>query len=96
MTYNSFNWLLGQGLMKGGFAKLREVSVVYTLPQHWVRLFRASRGTVSVAGRNIATLWVAQRDLYGTKMHDPEVYIGPTQTMLPQMASLVTTLRLTF
>jgi hypothetical protein len=50
-----------------------------------------------VSGRNLATLWVEQKDMHGTKTLDPEIYAGgPVQTMLPVMASAVTTLRLTF
>ncbi|MBI4419806.1 MAG: SusC/RagA family TonB-linked outer membrane protein [Gemmatimonadetes bacterium] len=96
MALNQFGWLQGTEVMKGGFAKLREISATYILPQWLVGPLRASRGTFSLAGRNLATLWAAQKDAFGTKMHDPEVYIGPTQTMLPLMASVVTTLRLTF
>ena len=45
------------GLYNGAFAKLREVSVSYTLPTWWVRRLGASRSSVSVAGRNLMMIW---------------------------------------
>src|SRR2546427_370600 len=45
------------GLYNAAFARLREVSVTYILPGSWVRAFRASSGSVSVAGRNLMMLW---------------------------------------
>ena len=48
------------GMYDAGFAKLREVSATWTLPQAWVGAIGASRGSVSVAGRNLMMLWTAQ------------------------------------
>ncbi|MBI4420821.1 MAG: SusC/RagA family TonB-linked outer membrane protein [Gemmatimonadetes bacterium] len=45
------------GLYNGAFAKLREVSLTYTLPALLLRSVRASRGSVTVAGRNLMMLW---------------------------------------
>jgi hypothetical protein len=90
-------------LMKGGFAKLREISLTYTLPAGWAAGLRASRGTITVAGRNLATLWVAQREIFGVKVLDPEQRFGSEDTeisnfvraTLPQLTQLVVTVRLT-
>ena len=96
LAYDQTGYRFGAEFAQGGFVKLREVSAVYPLPNAWARMLRASRGSVSLAARNVATLWVAQGDIFGTKIHDPEVYIGPTQTMLPLLMSAVVTVRLTF
>jgi len=48
------------GMYDAGFAKLREVSATYTLPGSWVGRFGASRGSLTLAGRNMMTLWTAQ------------------------------------
>ncbi|MBI4421627.1 MAG: TonB-dependent receptor [Gemmatimonadetes bacterium] len=96
LAYDQTGYRFGAEFAKGGFLKLREISAVYSLPDRWARRVLASRASVSVAARNVATLWVAQPDIFGTKIHDPEVYIGPTQTMLPLLMSVVATVRLTF
>ncbi|HET9985330.1 MAG TPA: SusC/RagA family TonB-linked outer membrane protein [Longimicrobiales bacterium] len=97
-TLQKYGWLQQNvGIMKGGFTKLREVSADYSLPARWLSRIGASQGSISVSGRNLATLWVAQQDMFGTKTLDPEIYAtGQTQTMLPTMAAIVSTLRLTF
>lgn len=95
-AYDQLGYRFGAQFAKGGFLKLREIAVAYTMPNGIARWFRASRASVSIAARNIATLWVAQPDIFGHKIHDPEVYIGPTQTMLPLLTSIVATVRLGF
>ena len=40
---------------KADFAKLREVSVTYSMPDSWARAFRAQHASISVAGRNLHT-----------------------------------------
>jgi outer membrane receptor protein involved in Fe transport len=51
------------------FARLREVSLTYSLPQQWAALFRAGSASVTLAGRNLA-LWT------GYTGFDPEVVSG--------------------
>src|SRR5207237_4068763 len=52
------------------FMKLREVSVVYTLPDAWATALRTSQATVSLAGRNLHT-WTGYTGL------DPEaMFLG--------------------
>jgi hypothetical protein len=49
----------------GDFAELREVSLSYTLPPSLVDKMRASRATVSFAGRNLWTIWRQQTHTCG-------------------------------
>lgn len=74
------------------FAKLREISATYTVPQGWARRFGAGNASLTVAGRNLYT-WTGWTGL------DPEArYLEfPTeQNNLPQLTSFVTTINLTF
>lgn len=48
------------GMYEAGFARLRELSASVTLPDNWVARVGANRGSLSVAGRNLAMLWTAQ------------------------------------
>jgi outer membrane cobalamin receptor len=43
-----------------GFARLREVSATYTVPEPWLGRFGARRGSITVGGRNLLMLWTAQ------------------------------------
>jgi TonB-linked SusC/RagA family outer membrane protein len=94
------------GLMDAGFARLRTVSLSYDLPN--ALLMGATRGSITVAGENLAFLWRAQEDSYGAKWIDPELLpnrsgdIGVTgnytytQESWPQLARIRTTVRFTF
>ena len=66
------------GFFKAGFARLREVSLHYTLPTGWAEGLGASRAAVSVAGRNLALLWQEQKftDIGNSKIGDPEKVMG--------------------
>jgi len=81
-----------------GFAKLRELSVSYTLPDRYARMANATRAMISVSGRNLHT-WT---DYPG---FEPEaMFLGGTrggntsfeQTTLPQLTSWMVTLNLNF
>jgi len=65
-----------EGLAKGGFAKLREVSLTYTFPVSWANRMRAASVALTVAARNLAILWQEQKDVFGFKIVDPEVRTG--------------------
>ncbi|HEX8905409.1 MAG TPA: TonB-dependent receptor, partial [Longimicrobiaceae bacterium] len=81
------------------FAKLREVSLTYSLPETIARRAGASRASLSVAGRNLHT-WTNYGGL------EPEaMFLGGTrggnfgafeQTTLPQLTSWIVSLNLTF
>lgn len=60
---------LNYALSDAGFAKLREVSVNYTLPDRIARLVGATRGSVSLSGYNLAT-WTSFSGI------DPETTIS--------------------
>jgi hypothetical protein len=82
-----------------GFTNLREVSVSFTVPESWARALRASRATVSLAGRNLHT-WTGYGGL------EPEaMFLGGTrggdfsaweQTVLPQLTSWIVAVNLGF
>ena len=81
------------------FMKLREVSVVYTLPDAWATAIRASQATVSLAGRNLHT-WTGYTGL------DPEaMFLGGSrggnfsqweQADLPQLTQWIVTVNLAY
>ncbi len=102
LAYDRLGLTDATGFLDAGFAKLREVSGTYTLPPEWAGWLRASRASITVAGRNLATLWVAQRDIFGQPIPDPEVRTpssnlsGYVQTVLPPFSQVVTTVRLSF
>jgi TonB-linked SusC/RagA family outer membrane protein len=49
----------------GDFAELREVSLTYTLPAFLTDRVGVSRGTISLAGRNLWTIWQQQTHTCG-------------------------------
>jgi len=81
------------------FMKLREVSVVYTLPDAWATAMRASQATISLAGRNLHT-WTGYTGL------DPEaMFLGGSrggnfsqweQADLPQLTQWIVTVNLAY
>jgi TonB-linked SusC/RagA family outer membrane protein len=86
-------------IQDASFARLRELSASYTLPSSIAKTFRASRASITVAGRNLA-LWTDFKGL------DPEAsFNGGTrggafgqwdQNVLPQLRQFVTTFNLNF
>jgi hypothetical protein len=49
--WNEFDWWI----QRSDFARLREVSLEYTLPEEWAAKMGATGGTISFGGRNLAT-----------------------------------------
>jgi len=93
--------ILGQGIMKGGFAKLREVSVAYSFPHSWAARFGAEGTSVTIAARNLAILWREQRAVFGQIPVDPETrwpdeLSSFARNSMPQSAQLLVTVRVTF
>lgn len=89
------------GIMDAGFAKLRTVSATYTLPPRLAGLVGADDARVTVAGHNLATLWIAQNGRFGREVTDPEISdTDPlsmfTQESWPQSTSLDLVLRLSY
>jgi TonB-dependent SusC/RagA subfamily outer membrane receptor len=92
------------------FARLREVSANYTLPDFITSRMRASRASLSVAARNLGFLYRAQTTIAGVPVHDPEarglagggaeggagnVNLG-SNSNVPPLTSFVVTLRASF
>ena len=90
------------GFFDAGFAKLREVSATYTVPAGLASRFGASRASITVAGRNLATLWTAQEEIFGHRIPDPEIRTpssnlsGYVQTVIPPLSTVITTVRISF
>jgi outer membrane receptor protein involved in Fe transport len=84
--------LVDFAIADAGFAKLRELSATYTLPDRWAATLRASRANISLAGRELYS-WTRYGGL------DPEAtYLGGTrggnygnyeQSMIPQLTRVV-------
>ena len=95
----SSNNLVDYLIDDASFAKLREVSIAYTLPDTWARRLRAAHATVQLAGRNLYT-WTAFGGL------EPEAFfLGGSrgggfslweQTTLPQLTQWVLTVNVGF
>jgi hypothetical protein len=86
--------LLGQYIQDASFAKLREVSASYTVPERWV--WGASAATITIAARELHT-WTKYRGL------DPENNVGNSgilvsqdQAITPPLTRLIATLNLRF
>lgn len=87
-----------QLIQDAGFTRFRELSATYTLPTSVARALKASRASITVAGRNLA-LWTNFPGI------EPEAsFNGGTrggfgqweQNVLPQLRSFVTTINLSF
>jgi hypothetical protein len=95
----SSNTLIDYLIDDASFTKLREVSATYTLPDAWAAYARASRASISLAGRNLHT-WTNYGGL------EPEAFfLGGSrggshsiweQTTLPQLAQWVVSVNLGF
>jgi len=102
MAYDQLGTIDQLGFFNAGFAKLRELSATYTFGARVLSRVGASGASISIAGRNLATLWRAQKDIYGEIIADPEIGIPSSelsnyvQSVVPPLSQFVTTFRLTF
>jgi TonB-dependent SusC/RagA subfamily outer membrane receptor len=90
---------VGLLIQKADFAKLRELSLSYTLPESWLGRANVRSATLSIAGRNLAT-WTKYDGI------EPEaMFLGGTrggnygmieQTTLPQLSQWVFTVNVGF
>ncbi|MGQ0650511.1 MAG: SusC/RagA family TonB-linked outer membrane protein [Gemmatimonadaceae bacterium] len=95
------------GIVKGGFAKLRQLSATYTLPPSLLRAAHVSRAAATVSAQNVWTIWVAQKSDFGVKLTDPEIrntnaagadpggLSGYNQEGWPQMRRILFSVRVT-
>ncbi|HEX6052045.1 MAG TPA: TonB-dependent receptor, partial [Gemmatimonadaceae bacterium] len=85
-------------ITKSNYARWRELTVSYDVPDRFVRTVRASRARLSVSGRNLA-LWTSHQGFESEAM-----FLGGSrggnsaweQTTLPQLTSWMVTLNLGF
>ncbi len=102
LAYDQLGLTDQTGYFDAGFAKLREISATYTLSPLLARRIGASSTSINVAGRNLATLWVAQQSIYGQNVPDAEVRTPAAglsayvQTVVPPLTQLIMTVRLSF
>jgi len=66
------SWNRQYGVFPGGFARLRQISVQYTLPPSFANRIGASRASVTLAGNNLWYLWQQTDDYFGVRVGDPE------------------------
>jgi hypothetical protein len=82
------------------FWKLRELGARYTLPQSLVGRTGADRAALGVSAREVTNLWVADTDVAGLAIADPETG-RPTPGQanyraMPPLSSVSVTLRVSF
>lgn len=96
--YNSNSTIVDYLITKADFARWREFTISYDLPNRFVQRARASRASISLSGRNLA-LWT---DYQG---FEPEaMFLGGSrggntaweQTTMPQLRTWVVTLNFGF
>jgi TonB-linked SusC/RagA family outer membrane protein len=99
----------GPGMMKAGFGKLRNLSLTYEMPRRLAGLVGAARGSITLTGANLFTIWRAQDGTYGaksvdveTRINTPTFYADPTltngynQESWPQFTRFLATVRFAF
>lgn len=77
------------------FAKLREIALMYTVPESIVRRFGASRASINVAARNLHT-WTGYSGLDPENQFLSGGNVGLEQDNLPQLMTFVTTFNVSF
>jgi hypothetical protein len=86
---------------EASFVRFRELSLTYRLPDAWVQRLGTTRGTFSLATRNLGMLWTNWQEW---PHHDPEI-LDPSNTFsgnrepqeddgIPPLTSVTFTLRL--
>ena len=92
----------GLAFHRARFAKLRELSLAYQLPDGVTDRVGAVRGNLTVGLRNVATLWLAQRFLEGERITDPEMsrpddnFAGESGGDWPPLSSWSVRMNITF
>jgi TonB-linked SusC/RagA family outer membrane protein len=70
---NTFDSRLQLGLMRQGYAKVRDLSATYTFSEAFARKLGSQRFQVTASLKNLWTVWQSQRELFGRRMKDPEL-----------------------
>lgn len=107
-AYDQMGFVCQAGAVDSGFAKLRDISLRWDLPAGLASYVGAARATAQVSAHNMFVLWQATRELYGTRVIDPEVHsntdwngdIGDkgayVQDLWPQLQRIDFTIRAVF
>jgi TonB-linked SusC/RagA family outer membrane protein len=90
--WNEFQWWI----QKADFARLREVSVDYTLPAEWVAKIGATSGMISLGGRNLG-VWTKYPGLDPETMDITNSVTEPNdQSILPPLRQFSFTVNLSY
>lgn len=98
------------GFFEADFARLRELSLMYTVPDDMVQRFGMDRASVSLGWRNVALLWFPGKmqagpyvgTKYAERTSDPEVgqieneFGGDANRMVPPTSRATMTVRISF
>jgi TonB-linked SusC/RagA family outer membrane protein len=79
----------------GSFAKLREVSLSYAVPDRWSRSFGANSARITLSARNLKT-WTGYTGIDPETFFVGEQYVRVDQGQTPQLTQFKTTISLTF
>jgi TonB-linked SusC/RagA family outer membrane protein len=93
------------GVFPGGFARLRELSLQYDLPNALADRMGASRASITLGGSNLWYLWIQAPEWYSVPTQDPEMgnntsnqqySTGGGNSVLFTSARATATVRMTF
>jgi hypothetical protein len=93
--FQSNDRLVGYAIRDASFAKLREISLQYTLPERYLRGLRVQGASIVVAARNVYT-WTKWKGVDPESMFLEGSRPYVEQNNLPQLTQFVTTLRVNF
>jgi TonB-linked SusC/RagA family outer membrane protein len=102
LAYNEIAGLWQAGMIKGDFAKLRNLSATYIFPTAWASRIGSSRTSLTLSAENVATIWMAQKTVFGRRVVDHEVraassdFSNYNQEQFPQSTRLMVILRTAF
>lgn len=101
LAYDVLDTRRQPGIIDAGFAKLRDVSATYTLPQQFSERFGFSRASITMSAQNLWTIWRAQLTDFGVRHVDTEIrntgdsLAAYYQEGWPQLRRFLTTMRVT-
>ncbi|MGH7575423.1 MAG: TonB-dependent receptor domain-containing protein, partial [Longimicrobiales bacterium] len=87
--------IMDQFIRDASFARLREVSASYTLPDGWTDRIGADRASITLTGRNLHT-WTDYPGLDPESRSVTGSQIAFDQARIPTLAQFITTINLTF
>jgi len=83
------------------FLKLREIGATWNIPSRYVERTGADRASITLAGRNLWTIWRAEPTIFGAPVPDPEIQRANdidtgSNSNVPPASSFSATLRVSF